>query len=72
MPVKRVTSAPAAAVQNTTSLDQETGIGARALMRSANPHRRNSSIVLADVVFARGRTAETEVRGSITVQPMPW
>src|ERR1700753_3465163 len=41
-------------------------------MHSANPQRRKSSIVRADVVFAHGRTAETAVRGSITVQPTPW
>ena len=41
-------------------------------MHSAKPQRRNNSIVRADVVFARGRTAETVVRGSITAQPMPW
>jgi len=63
-----VTSAPAAVVQNTMSLDQAAGIGARDLIWSANPQRRKSSMVRADVVFARGLTAETIVRGSITAQ----
>lgn len=72
MAVNRVISAPATLVQKTTSLDHAAGIGARARTASATPQRRNSSIVRAEVVFARGRTAETVVRGSTTVHPIPW
>jgi len=71
VPVKRVISAPAAVVQKTTSLDQPTGMGARSRIAWAAPQRRNSSIVRAEVVLARGRVAETVVRGSMTAQATP-
>lgn len=57
--------------RSTMSLEQPTVIGALARSASANPQRRNSSMVRADVVLARGRVATTSVRGSTTTHRIP-
>jgi hypothetical protein len=72
VPDSLVTSRPVTVVQNTMSFDQSTAMGARSLTVPAKDHRRNSSIVRAEVVFARGRSEETCSRGSTTIDDTPW
>lgn len=53
------------------SLDHDTGIGARLRTSAAKDHRRNSSIVLAEVVLALGLSCDTVLRGSSTMDRTP-
>ena len=68
---KRVISCPCSPVQKMTSWAWSTGTGAIARSRSASPQRRRCSMVRTLVVFARGRSGSSDVRGSTRSTSMP-